>query len=373
MLIVDKKRIRDIFFELVRFKSVSGKEKAFSEYLIKNFQDNDIEIFIDRKPVENRLSDSPNIIINLKGKVKSDWAFAVHMDTVSHRGEIYPFLDDDGFYKSKGNTILGADDKAAIASVLYLLEKRKLDGLELKDTWFIFTVCEETGLSGARVLDLADKNIPENIAVLDGSGTFGKLTSSSPFYYSFDINIIGRASHAGSFPERGINALLIAARLIDKVTPGRIDKKTTLNYGSIRSGKDRNVVPDKAMIKGEIRSHDEEKIFQLIKKIKDTLKGFDKKYKSLSDLKYKKIFDGYEHDIRTEQMNFLKDNIQSLDTDFEPRPSGGGSDANIFNSKGYNAFDISIGMIDPHSFDEKISEKDMTKLTKFIYNIIRVE
>src|SRR5205823_6770701 len=75
-----------------------------------------------------------------------------HLDTVPPDGPIEPVLDD-GVVRNAAGTILGADDKAAVAAMLeatrrVLAEGRGHAGLEL-----LFTPKEEVGLVGAYAFD----------------------------------------------------------------------------------------------------------------------------------------------------------------------------------------------------------------------------
>ena len=45
--------------------------------------------------------------------------FCAHMDTVPHRGQV-EVVDDEGVFRSRGETILGADNKAAVAVFMEL-------------------------------------------------------------------------------------------------------------------------------------------------------------------------------------------------------------------------------------------------------------
>jgi tripeptide aminopeptidase len=54
------------------------------------------------------------------------------------------------------------------------------------------------------------------------------------------------------------------------------------------------------------------------------------------------------------------------------RPSGGGSDANVFNKKGFPAVDLAIGMEKVHTVDEYILVKNLKMTAEYILSIINI-
>ena len=70
----------------------------------------------------------------------------------------------------------------------------------------------------------------------------------------------GKEAHAGAAPEKGINAIQIASRAIADLELGRIDEETTCNIGVIQGGLATNIIPNLVKIKGEVRSHNAEKL-----------------------------------------------------------------------------------------------------------------
>ena len=79
-------------------------------------------------------------------------AFFAHVDTVPHSEQIV-VVEDEGVFRTAGDTILGADNKAAVTVVMELGARLAAEpgpvGLEL-----VFTVAEEQGLRGANALDV---------------------------------------------------------------------------------------------------------------------------------------------------------------------------------------------------------------------------
>ena len=105
--------------------------------------------------------------------------FCAHLDTVPHDGPIEVELAD-GVFRSRGETILGADNKAAVAVLLELAARRAAlpaaAGIELA-----FTVAEEDGLRGAKELELGALRSPFGY-VLDHATPIGEVITAAPTY-----------------------------------------------------------------------------------------------------------------------------------------------------------------------------------------------
>ena len=55
--------------------------------------------------------------------------FCAHLDTVPLAGTLAPYVGEDGVVRNAGGTILGADDKAAVAVMLEAARRIVADGL----------------------------------------------------------------------------------------------------------------------------------------------------------------------------------------------------------------------------------------------------
>ena len=126
----------------------------------------------------------------------------------------------------------------------------------------IFQPAEE-GVRGAHAivengwLDDADVLLASHVAPTgksdDGdvtAGTWGSLATTK-----YDVAFIGRAAHAGGFPEQGKNALLASASaaLALHAIPRHGGGRSFINVGTLRAGSGRNVVPDHALMQLEVR------------------------------------------------------------------------------------------------------------------------
>ena len=153
-----------------------------------------------------------------------------HLDTVPPEAGIVPVLED-GVIRNSAGTILGADNKSAVAVMLdamrrLLAENRPHGGLEL-----LFTPMEEVGLYGAGAFD--HERLSARIGyVYDQAAPIGEVILGAPHSQSMKVTVHGRAAHAGMYPEEGRSAIAAAAKAIADFKLGRVDEETTANVGT---------------------------------------------------------------------------------------------------------------------------------------------
>src|SRR5262249_42526087 len=191
------------------------------------------------------------------------------MDTVPPSGPIEPIVED-GVVRNAAGTILGADDKSAVVAMLeatrrVVEERRPHAGLEL-----LFTPKEEVGLVGAYAFDHTRLHARLGY-VYDQAAPIGEVVLGAPSSVAIEAVFRGRAAHAGMYPEEGRSAIAAAARAIADMRLGRVDEETSANVGVIEGGTARNIIPDRCSIRGEARSHDEQKLADLVREMTETM------------------------------------------------------------------------------------------------------
>ena len=201
---------------------------------------------------------------------------AAHVDTVKPGKGIKPIIDGN-IIKTDGTTILGSDDKANIAIILEILQVLSENDMRAPLD-IVFTVGEEVGFIGSTGLDYEKINAKIGLNL---DGEIGEIDIAEPSMMVFDIEITGKAAHSGMAPEKGINALKIAAEAISCLDLGRIDEETTVNVGTIRGGVAVNIVPEKVVMKAEVRSRSDEKFKHQVNKLVDVFERTAKKYGGL--------------------------------------------------------------------------------------------
>lgn len=357
---MDNTRLLQTFLALVQIDSPSGQETAIAAELYDRLRALDVDVHID--PAGNVLgrwdsSDTPLLL-------------SAHMDTVVPGVGIRPVVQD-GVIRSNGTTILGSDDKSGIAVILEVLTALREQGRR-PSIEIAFTVREETGLLGAKALDPGWLRSSEAL-VLDSGGPLHAIVYGAPASDKFTATVHGQAAHAGSNPEDGINAILIAAHGIAHMPLGRIDKETTSNIGLIQGGQAVNVVPDHVQMRGEARSHDVVKLDAQIAAMRRALEEAVAQHPGARlELDIRRSYEAYRLAKDEPLIQRIAHALEAMD---EPAPdfrlSGGGSDANILNARGITAIPISTGMQAVHTNQEWIAVSDMARCAELLIHMLR--
>ena len=359
------KRLKNIFLEVIKIDGVSAKEKNVAKY-ITNFLNNlSLQTKIDNS-LKKTMSNTGNVVCRIGNG--GDFVLCSHMDTARSTKHVKPIVKKDKI-TSDGDTVLGVDNRAGIAVLLFLAEKITLEKIPVNDFTLAFTTCEETSLGGSSHLRLSNK-IKKGF-VFDSYQDPGNYICGSFGAASFTIEIIGKAAHSGIEPEKGVNALLIASAGINKTKVGRLKDGSTINFGIIEGGSGTNVVPEKITIVGEVRANSTEKVEKYISIISQ--KFNDEAAKLKGQIKFIWNWDFKPYKI-TQDKKIVKD-IKKAITNANLSPvmsiSKGGSDANSFNENGIEAINLGIGAKNPHSNNEYILLDDLQKSFRIAYELVK--
>jgi len=366
---VNEKRLIESFMELVKIDSVSREEKEVADFLLKKLKDLGLEVRVDQAG-EKVKSNSGNIIARLRGDKNkaTPIMFSAHMDTVVPGKNINPICDGEKIV-SDGKTILGADDKAAIAALLEALYIIKEKNISHGDIEIVFTICEEIGLHGAKNLDISSLNA-RMVFVLDCGGQVGEIINAAPSQNSLKIIIHGKSAHAGSNPEGGINAIQVAGFVLSRMKLGRIDEETTTNIGIISGGKATNIIPDEVILEGEVRSRKEEKLEKYTEQLKKIAEDTAQEFKAKAEVKINREYYCYNLSTDDQVVKIAMKAVKDMGLEPLLHPTGGGSDANVFNKKSFPAVDLAIGMEKVHTLEEYILVKNLKNTAEYVLSII---
>ncbi|MBF0558205.1 MAG: M20/M25/M40 family metallo-hydrolase, partial [Nitrospirae bacterium] len=303
--------------------------------------------------------ESFNLIASKEGAVRSisPLILSAHMDTIEPTEGIR-FAVESGLIRTTGQTVLGADDKSAIAQIIEALFVLQETGAPHGDLEIIFSSAEETGLLGARNLDFTGLR-GKHALVLDSSGSVGRLVIAAPTHITYEMRISGKSAHAGLEPESGISAIRVASRIISEIPDGRIDPETTSNVGIIRGGTATNVVPQEVFIKGEIRGHSAEILEQTKKIIFGTAREIAERCNAQIHITEREEYVAYRVDLESPFLFYMGGVLTKCSLSPVYTVTGGGSDANILNQNGIQAINMSNGMQKVHSTEEFIRIKDL--------------
>ena len=365
--------VLSLFLELAVLPSPSGEERAVADRVLDYLHA--LGLDVDEDDAGSRIGSSMgNIFCRLapsNGGNGTPVFLCAHLDTVPPEAAIDPVVGEDEVVRNAAGTILGADNKSAVAAMLEaaarLVEKGQAHaGLEL-----LFTPMEEVGLRGAAAFD--EQRLDARVGyVYDHAGPVGEVILGAPHQRKLDIQFHGRAAHAGMYPEEGRSAIAAAARAIADLRLGRLDGETTANVGEIEGGTARNVVPEHCRVLAEARSHDERKLADVVQEMLETVTFAA----TLAECEVETQVEGSARGYR-----FRRDDVpvriaaSALErSGREPSYifSGGGADANVFNERGLQCVNLANGMTDIHTPDERIAVADLEAMVDVTLALVEV-
>jgi tripeptide aminopeptidase len=355
-----------LFLELAALPSPSGEERAVADRVLDYLRSLGLES--DEDDAGTRIGSTiGNVLCRIEPN-GNDAAglpvfFCAHLDTVPPEGPIEPVVGEDGLIRNGAGTILGADNKAAVATMLEAVARLVEDGRVHAGVELLFTPKEEVGLVGATAFD-AQRLAAQVGYVYDHAGPVGEVILGAPYQRKLDVQFRGRAAHAGMYPEEGRSAIAAAARAIADLRLGRLDEETSANVGQIQGGTARNVVPERCWFSAEARSHDERKLGEVVQEMLDTVTFAA----GVTDCEVETQVEGAARGYR-----FRRDDLPvrlaaaALEgTGRQPSfvLSGGGADANVFNERGLQCVNLANGMTDIHTPDERIAVDDLEAMVE---------
>ncbi|QUH25089.1 M20/M25/M40 family metallo-hydrolase [Serpentinicella alkaliphila] len=369
MVKVNEDRVVKEFMELVQIAGHSGEEGEIAKHLKEKLEGLGLKVSID-KAGEKMGGQTGNIIGKLKGtKPGEKIMFSCHMDTVKPGEGIKPQIKDGAIY-SDGTTILGADDRAGIAAILEGIKLLKDNNIEHTDVEVVFSIWEEGGLNGAKNLDL-DQVEAKYAFVLDSSGSPGEIIIQGPAQDRINVKIKGKSAHAGLYPEKGISAIMIAARAIDNMKLLRIDEETTANIGVINGGEATNIVTAEVSISAEARSINEAKLDKQTKHMAEMFEKAASDFGGVAEVITSREYPSFKISENEDIVVKLKQVFKNIGIEGHTTSTGGGSDTNILNGYGIKAVNLGIGARNPHTFEEHITIEDLVNDAKMVVEIIK--
>ena len=351
--------VLDLFCELAAISSPPGAERPVADRVAAYLRELGLEVEEDGVAPDID-GTAGNLLCRLEPTSNGGGTpifLCAHLDTVPPSGRIEPVVED-GVVRNAAGTILGADDKSAVAAMLESARQivqgnRPHAGLEL-----LFTPKEEVGLVGAYAFD--HTRLRANVGyVYDQAAAIGEIVLGAPSAVQFEVVFRGRAAHAGMYPEEGRSAIAAAARAIADMRLGRIDEETSANVGVIEGGTARNIIPDRCSFRAEARSHEEEKLADLVREMTETMTFAA----TLEECEVETTITRSYRAYRFKQSDLV---VRLAATALERtghRPtyalSGGGADANVFNERGLACVNLANGMAEIHTPDEHIAVADL--------------
>jgi tripeptide aminopeptidase len=357
-----------LFVRLAETPSPSGQERAVADVIAAEVRALGLKIGEDGSAPRTGAG-AGNLIVRVPGRgAGAPIALVAHMDTVPVDGEVRVRLEN-GVARSAGDTILGADDKAAVAALLALLRDLAAEP-PAADVELVITASEEVGLRGAKELDLGALGAKAAF-VFDSEGPVGTVVVSAPTLSLFSAEFHGRAAHAGIEPEKGRSAVVAAARAVAAMPLGRLDDETTANVGVVTGGSATNVVAERCRIKGEARSRDRDKLAAQLERMIEAVNVAAAETGVDVTVTVEEDFGGF--DLSRGDLPVRLAAAALADVGLEPAyiGTGGGADTNVFNARGLPAVNLGVGFENVHSAQESIVLERLAQLYALAHALVR--
>lgn len=368
---INEKRVLDEFFELVQIKCSTRAEREVADVIKAKLTALQLEVTED--DTGSKIGGNcGNVVAFLPGTAAGapSILFTAHLDCVEPCAGVKPVLKD-GIITSAGDTILGSDDKSGVVAILEALRVIKEQNIPHGNIQIVFTVAEEGGLNGSKNIDKALLKADFGYA-LDSSGVPGEIVNMAPGQNKLAITVHGKKAHAGVAPEEGLNAIVLAGKALARVQEGRIDPETTANIGIIQGGSATNIVPDKVEIKAEARSRNQEKLAAQTEHMRKVFEETIAAAGGKAEVVVSKEYDAYVLPETAPVVELARQAAESIGLKPVIKATGGGSDANYFNSYGVPTAVLGTGMSKVHTTDEFIKEQDLYGISKLALAIIKV-
>lgn len=262
-------------------------------------------------------------------------------------------VEEDGVLRNRNEAILGADNKAAVATILAAVRRLVREGSPV-GVELLFTTCEELALRGAKAFDRG--RLSSNFGfVFDHASPIGELVVAAPTYYRLEANFHGAAAHAGIRPELGRNAIAAAAKAVAAMRLGRIDDQTTANVGRIEGGTAGNVVAERCRVELEARSLDEVRAVELVGALVDAASEAASDAECDVETSVERLFRGFRLQRGAAPVEAASQALRGRGIEPELVASGGGSDANVFVAAGLPVLNVANGTERNHQPDESVT------------------
>ena len=340
------------FIRFCEIESPSGSERAMADAVADDLRGLGLDVDEDDTGRETG-SDAGNLLARVPGPEGGRAILlCAHIDTVPLDAPV-EVTRENGVLTNRHDAILGADNKAAVATVLGAVRRLVRDGSPL-DLELLFTTSEERALRGAKAFEQARLH-SEFGFVFDHASPIGELVVASPTYYRLEANFRGKAAHAGIRPEAGRNAIAAASRAIASMRIGRLDDETTANVGRIEGGTSANVVAERCTVDFEARSLDDGRAGEVVSEMVDAAAEAASDADCDVETSVERMFRGYRLARSAPPVEAAAAALR--ESGIEPRyiATGGGSDANAFVAGGLPVVNVANGTERNHQPDESVT------------------
>ena len=348
----ERERLLEDFVRLCEIESPSKRERAVADVVRADLEQLGLEVAEDDSGRDTG-SEAGNLLARIPGPEGARTILlCAHLDTVPLAGPV-EVARENGVLTNRHEAILGADNKAAVATVLSAARRLAAEGSPV-GVELLFTTCEELALAGAKAFDRGRLGA-EFGYVFDHASPVGELVTASPTYYRIEADVRGHAAHAGIRPEAGRNAIVAAARAVAAMQIGRIDDATTTNVGEIEGGSAANVVAERCQLVLEARSLDDARAGEVVSSMVDALTEAASETDCNVETTVERLFQGYRLARTAPVVEVAAEALRARGVEPVYINTGGGSDANALIAEGLPVLNVANGTERNHEPDESVT------------------
>jgi tripeptide aminopeptidase len=349
----ERERLVADFVRLCEIESPSGSERAMADAITEELRGLGLDVEED-DTAEETGAGAGNLLARIPGPEGARTILlCAHIDTVP-LADAVQVARSDGVLTNRNEAILGADNKAAVATILGAARRLIRDGSPV-EVELLFTTSEERALRGAKAFDHSRLRAEFGF-VFDHATPIGEIVIASPTYYRLEASFRGQAAHAGIRPEAGANAIAAAARAIAKMRIGRLDQETTANVGRIEGGTAANVVAERCTVELEARSLDDARVGEVVSEMVDACAEAASDGHCDVETSLERLFRGYRLTRTSAVVETAAAALQGCGIEPVYISTGGGSDANAFIAAGLSVVNLANGTENNHQPDESVTE-----------------
>jgi tripeptide aminopeptidase len=350
--IAERERLLDDFIRLCEIESPSKRERNVADVVRGELESLGLEVEEDDSGADTG-SEAGNLLARIPGPQDSPTILlCAHLDTVPLSAPV-EVVQDNRVLTNRHEGILGADNKAAVATILGAARRLAAEGSPI-GVELLFTTCEEMALAGAKAFDRGRLRSDFGF-VFDHASPVGELVLASPTYYRLELDFRGQAAHAGIRPEDGHNAIAAAAHAVAAMEIGRLDEATTTNVGEIAGGTAANVVAERCQVVLEVRSLDDSRAGEVVSSMVDAATGAASDTQCDVETTVERLFRGYRLQRSAPVVEIAGRALQVCDIEPLPINTGGGSDANALIAAGLPMVNLANGTERNHQPDESVT------------------
>jgi tripeptide aminopeptidase len=288
----------------------------------------------------------------------------------------YPYLSrliGHDIITASGNTLLGSDDKAGVAEIMdmahYLMTNPDVSHGTIK---ILFTPDEEVG-RGTEKVDI--QKLGAAVAYTLDGGDVGSLEDETFSADGVTVTVYGVISHPGYAKDKMVNALKVAAEIINELPKDNLSPETTEGKEGFIHPLRVSGIAEKCSIEFIIRDFDAAGLVDKANFLKGWVSDVLERYpKAYFDFEVKEQYRNMKKvlDKHPRVTAFAKEAISRAGLTLKTESIRGGTDGSRLSYMGLPTANLFAGQQAIHSRHEFISVQDMNKAVETMVYLVQI-